>query len=299
MEFGKAEDIEKADISFPDDHPDTKNLLKNLKKRKQKPDVYIGCAKWGRKEWVGMIYPPKVKDKDFLDQYLKQFNSIELNATHYKMPQPDNIKKWKINADKGFKFCPKFPKVISHMKRLKDCDSQTKSFYNAIEKFENNLGPCFLQLPPNFAPKRLPDLQQYVSNLPKNVKVCVELRHPDWFKDSEVANETFEMFKKNKIGTVITDTPGRRDAVHQRLTTPIPFIRFVGNNLHPTDYRRVDDWVERIKHWIKSGVNTIYFIMHQLDEKYTPELCAYAIKQVNEQCKLNIKEPIFYNAGKI
>ncbi len=80
MEFGRAEDINKADISLPDDHPDTKKLIKNLKKGKKKPVVYIGCAKWGRKEWIGMIYPPNTKEKDFLNQYLKQFNSIELNA---------------------------------------------------------------------------------------------------------------------------------------------------------------------------------------------------------------------------
>lgn len=295
MDFGKVDDIDKVDISLPEDHPDTIKLLKSLKKKKKTPKVYIGAAKWGRKEWVGKIYPPKTKDKDFLTHYLEQFDSIELNATHYQMPTPESIKKWKTNAGKDFKFCPKFPQIISHMKRLKNCEDQTKRFYDAIRSFENNLGICFLQLPPNYPPKNFTDLEKYIKTLPGDVEICVELRHPDWFKNSDIANETFIMFKENNVGTVITDTPGRRDAVHQRLTTPSPYIRFVGNNLHSTDYTRVDDWVERIKYWLESGAPTIYFMMHQVEEEYTPELTNYAIKQINKRCKLDLKELVFYN----
>src|SRR5215213_268028 len=71
----------------------------------KKPLVYLGCAKWGRKEWVGKIYPPKTKEKDFLDHYVHHYNSIELNATHYKIYGPDTIEKWGARA-KGtdFKF---------------------------------------------------------------------------------------------------------------------------------------------------------------------------------------------------
>ena len=56
-------------------------------------EVYMCCAKWGRPEWVGKIYPLKTKEKDFLEHYVQHFNSIELNATHYKLYGADVIKK--------------------------------------------------------------------------------------------------------------------------------------------------------------------------------------------------------------
>ena len=78
-----------------------------------------------------------------------------------------------------------------------------------------------------------------------------------------------------------------------RLTTPSAFIRFVGNGLHPTDYARVDDWVQRIKLWMGQGIHKVYFFMHQHEEIYSPELSRYVIQQLNKHCGTAIPEPRF------
>lgn len=294
------ENLDEVDFTLPDDHPDTEKLLKSLKKNKnQKPKIYIGCAKWGIKEWVGKIYPVKTKEKDFRENYLKQFGCIELNPTHYRIPNAGQIKEWRKGAEKDFKFCPKFYQGISHFARLKNCEKLTDAFYTSIENFEDNLGLCFLQLPPNFPPKNFTDLENYLKNLPKGIEVCLELRHPLWFKDSKIADEAYQMLRENNSGFVITDAAGRRDVIHMRLSTSTAFIRFVGNNLHPSDYKRIDDWVDRIKKWIDKGIQNVYFIMHMHEEKDSPELCAYAIKQMNKVCGLKIKQPVFYNDYKV
>ncbi len=303
MDFGKVPDSElnNIDLSLPDDHADTDKLLKSLKseskskEKKKKPEVYVGCAKWGRKEWVGKIYPPKTKEKDFVTHYVHQFKCIELNATHYRIPDPSWVERWKAEASSDFRFCPKFPQMISHMRRLKNCERETESFLKALEGFGKNLGTCFLQMPPNFTPKKYLDMEAYLNSLPKNFDLCVELRHPEWLKDIEPANYTFEVLRKRGIGAVITDAAGRRDCVHMRLTNGEAFIRFVGNSLHPTDFRRIDDWVQRIKKWLKGGISRVYFMMHMHDEKDSPELAAYTIKELNKHCKLDIKPPEFYN----
>lgn len=300
MDFGKVEDkdLDSIDFTLPDDHTDTDKILAGLKKKftpakKKKQKVYIGCAKWGRKEWVGKIYPPKTKEKDFVSHYVKQFNSIELNATHYRLPQQSSIEKWKADAPKDFMFCPKFPQVISHMRRLKNCERETDEFIAAMEGFGGNLGISFLQMPPNFTPKSLPDMEKYLKSLPIDMDVTVEFRHPEWFKD-ESSNAAFAMLKELKMGSVITDAAGRRDCVHMRLTNSTAFIRFVGNSLHPTDFKRIDDWVKRLKKWLGSGLETLYFMMHMHDEAHSPELATYTIRQMNKHCKLDLKEPVFY-----
>ena len=78
-----------------------------------------------------------------------------------------------------------------------------------------------------------------------------------------------------------------------RLTTPTAFIRFVGNDLHPTDYTRVDAWIQRIKKWIEQGVEKIYFFMHQNEEINSPEMCKYVIEQLNKHCNANMPELSF------
>ena len=113
MEFGRVNQKELAtiDFSLPPD-PEINKLV--LKGPKQNPLVYLGCAKWGRKEWVGKIYPKGTKATQFLDQYVKHYNSIELNATHYQIYPPEEIAKWAGKAGKDFKFCPKVINSISH-----------------------------------------------------------------------------------------------------------------------------------------------------------------------------------------
>jgi len=103
----------------------------------------------------------------------------------------------------------------------------------------------------------------------------------------------FGMLENTNTGAIITDASGRRDCVHMRLTTPEAFIRFVGNGLHPTDYIRIDDWVQRIKSWLESGIQKVYFFMHQHNELHSPELAKYLIQQLNMHCGLSIPEPVF------
>ena len=105
MDFGKLPDTELNDVDFslPAEPAGNKKVLGG--KKFPNPKVYIGCAKWGRKEWLGKIYPQGTKEAKFLDEYVKHYNSIELNATHYKTYPPETIEKWAVKAEgKDFLF---------------------------------------------------------------------------------------------------------------------------------------------------------------------------------------------------
>ncbi len=93
------------------------------------------------------------------------------------------------------------------------------------------------------------------------------------------------------IGTVITDTAGRRDVVHMRLTAPYVFIRCVCVSDHPTNLSRLDAWTDRIKTWMDRGLRQVYFIVHNNEEVYTPLLVAYAIEQFNKKCGTSLTPP--------
>ena len=293
MDFGRVPDNELNTVNFslPEEPAWNKKILNGVKDKNVK--VYIGCAKWGRKEWIGKLYPKGTSDTQLLDEYVKHYNAIELNATHYKLYNPADIKKWAAKArDNDFLFCPKFYEGISHVGNLKDKKFLTDTFLSGVTAFEKNLGPVFLQLSDKFGPKRKEELYQYLASLPKDVTSFLEVRQSEWFLQPHFS-ELLSHLEKLKIGLVITDTAGRRDCCHMHLTMPRAFIRFVGNSLHPTDYKRIDDWVQRIQYWLNNGLTELYFFMHMHDEAFSPELSVYLVEQVNKICNLDLKKPKF------
>jgi len=292
MEFGHVpeNELDKVNFDLPPDPSLNTEFLRG--KPAKNPRVYMGCAKWGRQEWVGKIYPLNTKEKNFLDHYVHHFNSIELNATHYKIYGPVAIQKWSAKASGlDFLFCPKMFQGVTHRGKLNAKNFLLNEFLRGVAAFENHLGPIFLQFNDTFSPKRRDELFTFLRSLPANMQFFLEVRHKDWFRKQDIAKELFSELKEMNMGAVITDTAARRDCVHMHLTVPKTFIRFVGNSLHQTDYSRIDDWVSRIKYWLDKGLEEIYFFMHMHDEAQSPELTAYLVEKLNEVCGLNLQKP--------
>jgi uncharacterized protein YecE (DUF72 family) len=294
MEFGRviAEEVLAIDFTLPPDGEQTKLALQ--KTSAAPPEFFVGCAKWGRKEWKELIYPKKTKEADFLGEYVKHFNSIELNAVFYSIPKEDQILKWAAMVDANspsgnFIFCPKFSRSITHIKRLKDADFFTDEYIKAISAFGKYLGPCFLQVSDNFGPANIDILENYLKKLPQDLKVFVEVRHKDWFI-GDAKQQLFSLLAKYGKGAAITDASGRRDCLHMELSTPEAFIRFVGNggNLLSSDKARVDEWVIRIKQWLDQGLEKVYFFLHQHDEADTPLIADYTIREFNKHFGSNL-----------
>lgn len=294
MEFGKipAHELLTTDFKL---RPEPASNARILKKGKGKTRFYIGCAKFGRKDWVGKLYPPKTKEKDFLKYYAHQFNSIEFNGFYYKTYPPEHVQKWVNEVPEGFMFCPKFTESITHRQRLKVSAGELDAFFESATAFGKHLGPIFLMPHPGMGKKTFATIQGFMEQLPKDIEVFLELRHEDWYKNEEGFDEELLQFLiEQKRGTVITDTAGRRDLVHMHLSTPECFIRFVGNSLHPTDYSRIDEWVQCIGQWMNQGLETCYFFMHQHDELHSPELIKYFIEQMNLHNGTEIALPRLY-----
>jgi uncharacterized protein YecE (DUF72 family) len=294
MEFGRvpAEELSSIDFSLPAEPSFNKTILNG--KPVKNPKIYLGCAKWGREEWIGKIYPPKTKEKDFLQHYVQHYNSIELNATHYKVYGEAGIKKWTEKAaGKDFMFCPKMYQGVTHRGSLKDKQFITNEFFRGIVSFEKNLGPIFIQVSDTFSPNRREELFAYLKTLPTDLQFFLEVRHPDWFKKDDIREEMFATLKSMNMGAVITDTAGRRDCAHMHLTIPKAFIRYVGNSLHESDFTRCDAWVERMKYWVDKGLEELYFFMHMHDEATSPELTVYLVDKMNAAMDLSLIKPIF------
>lgn len=285
MDFGKVDNPGSVDFTLPKDAPETKKVL-NITKGNDF-EAFVGCAKWNRTELKG-FYPRGTKDE--LAYYSTQFNSIELNATFYKMPSWEQVETWKDKTPDNFKFFPKLTNSISHFKRLIDVKEVVNDFCNSISNFDEKLGMAFLQLHDNFKPKDFERLKKVIEDFPKGVPLGIEVRNSEWFSDSKVQEEFCQLLEKNDMANIIVDTAGRRDMLHMRLTNSAAFIRYVGAN-HPSDVERLDDWIQRIKKWKKEGLEKLYFFVHQNTELESPLLATYFIEKLNEELKLDLKVP--------
>lgn len=286
MKFGKVDDPGKVDFSLPPTHTQTEEVLSAFKSSEFN-DVRIGCAKWNRTD-LKNFYPRGTKDE--LSYYSTQFNSIELNASFYRMFPEEQFATWEAKAAGDFKFFPKVPQIISHRKRLNDTEILTDDFVTNMLPLNQKLGMCFLQLRDDFGPKNIDRVEAFFKHWPREIPLAAEFRHADWYADESAANSLNDLMKKYNITHIITDSAGRRDLLHMRLTTGSAFIRYNGAN-HPSDNTRLDDWLNRIEEWYGMGLKNLYFFVHQNVEEASPLLSAYFIEKFNKRFGTDIKIP--------
>ncbi len=221
MDFAKIPEKQLNDLDFtlPADPAANKEVLK---KGKGKTKFYIGCAKWGRKDWIGKLYPKGTKEKDFLHYYATQFNSIEFNGFFYNIHSREQVEKWVSAVPKNFIFCPKFTQSITHLRRLKNAKPEVDAVPECnICIWQKPTGPVFLMPHPQMSVKNLDTIEAFISDIPTDLDLFLELRHEEWYADKSGYNpELYSFLRKHKRGAVITDAAGRRDCVHMHLSVP-------------------------------------------------------------------------------
>ncbi len=182
----------------------------------------IGCSGFYNKHWKGVFYPSDMPQSKFFDFYSKRFNSLELNVTFYKFPKTETLLKWHDKSPDDFNFTVKAPKVITHLKRLNDCEDLINDFYSACENgLKNKLGCHLFQFPPSFkyTEERM-DL--ILKNLKPGFKNVVEFRDPSWW-----SKEIYNTFEEQKIIFCSTNHPKLPEDLV--INSETVYIRYHGN----------------------------------------------------------------------
>jgi len=182
--------------------------------------IRIGCSGWNYRHWRGDFYPDGLPVKRWFEHYARHFDTVEVNASFYRLPTTDTFAKWRDQAPPGFRYAVKAPRFITHMKKLKDCDESVADFLGRARHLGDTLGPILYQLPPKlrFDPGRL---SAFLDLLPPDLAQVIEPRDPSW-----LASEALELLDQHGIGICAHDMP--TCAENRTATGRLAYVRFHG-----------------------------------------------------------------------
>ncbi|MEU2259037.1 DUF72 domain-containing protein [Streptomyces sp. NPDC019645] len=142
--------------------------------------LIVGTSGWQYKDWRGVLYPPRVPQRLWLEEYAGRFATVENNNAFYRLPARDVFASWRDRTPGDFVMAVKASRYLTHLKRLHDPAEPVGRLMDRAEGLGGRLGPVLLQLPPNFR-EDTAALDVCLRCFPRGVRVAVELRHPSWW----------------------------------------------------------------------------------------------------------------------
>jgi uncharacterized protein YecE (DUF72 family) len=145
---------------------------------------HVGCSGFYYKHWKEIFYPAGVPQRAWFEYYCRHFSTLELNVTFYRFPQLPMLQKWYNGSSPDFSFSVKAPKLITHFKKLNDCETLISDFYHVVNDGLKEKVGCFLfQFPPrfNYTAERL---DKIISSLDPALPNIVEFRHSSWWDET-------------------------------------------------------------------------------------------------------------------
>ena len=222
-------------------------------------DVRIGCSGWQYTSWRERFYPKGLAQRRWLEFYAREFDTVEVNATFYRLARPDAVAAWLEQTPDDFVFTVKGSQYLTHMKRLLDRERGLERFYASIAPLTASpkLGPVLWQLPPNFRrdDDRLDAWLEALKRFPP-ARHAVEFRHESWFEP-----EVYGILHAHGAALAIGDDP-RRPPVPQVVTAEWSFVRFHhGHRGRRGNYSRTElsEWAARLRDLSTHGDVWAYF----------------------------------------
>ncbi|HVO80585.1 MAG TPA: DUF72 domain-containing protein [Terriglobales bacterium] len=231
--------------------------------------LFAGTSGWAYPSWKPDFYPQKLPQKNFLQHYATQLNTVEVNFTFRQLVKETTIQKWIAETPAGFRFGVKAHQVITHIKRLKNTQDFVPRFLSTIQPLAQagKLGPVLFQLPPNLkADASL--LEEFLASLPRAMPSAFEFRHASWWTE-----ETFALLKSHNRALCVAETEER--TTPDVVTADFCYYRYRKPS-YTADERRA--MVDRLQAHRSAGRDVYAYFKHE----ETPEGAMYAVELLKE-----------------
>lgn len=215
--------------------------------------ICLGTSGFSYKDWVGPFYPENLPAGKWLAYYAREFDTVELNVTYYRVPTERMVRGWIERTPADFLFSIKAHRSLTHERE----EPQTETFRARARQLQDagKLACVLLQFPYAFRPT--PENRRYLKELREalaGMPVVVEFRHRAWIQE-----QTFEALRQMELGFCCVDEPrlpGLMPPV-ARVTGPVAYVRFHGRNAkkwwhHEQAWERYDYTYtqEELREWV-------------------------------------------------
>lgn len=221
--------------------------------------IRIGCSGWNYDAWRGELYPEGMGKARWLGEYARHFDTVEVNATFYRLASRKAVERWIADTPDGFCFAVKASRYLTHVKRLADAPDKSfelrrgiARFYEPIGPLETagRLGPVLWQLPASF--------KRDDERLRRTLELLPPGRHAFEFRDrSWLADDVYALLREHDAALVIADDPELKLDVRE-LTADWTYVRFHrGRKGRRGNYSRTElkQWATEIRRWRKRGID--------------------------------------------
>ena len=228
----------------------------------------VGTSSWSADSWRGPFYPADSRPGEFLGHYARRFDTVEIDATWYRIPSETMVRKWERDTPEGFVFAAKIPSVITHEKRLIDCDGEFREFLRVMDLLGEKRGPLVFQFPYDFKTDQFENLQKFLEKLPQGYKFALEVRHKGW-----LTPKFYDLLRGRGVALVLLDLlwMPKLDV----LTTDWTYVRFIGDRkgiekktetwekIIVDRTKEMEEWAPRIQKLLDEGtIVWAYFNNH-------------------------------------
>ena len=201
-----------------------------------------GCSGWSYEHWRGVFYPRSGSSAHWLEIYAQSFDTVEINATFYRLPTVKTVEGWARRAPPNFLFAVKASRYLTHVKRLRDMVEGVKRMDACVEPLRraSKLGPMLWQLPPHF--HRDDEVLQSALEALEPGRHAFEFRDPSWF-----AADVYELLRRHGATLVVADrAPGPPSPWVD--TADWSYLRFHSGRARDGDYsaRELRAWARRL-----------------------------------------------------
>jgi uncharacterized protein YecE (DUF72 family) len=225
-------------------------------------NLHVGTSGFSFKEWKGTFYPEDLPADAMLRYYGERLATVEINNTFYRLPKESMLAGWAEEVPPTFRFAVKASRRITHIKRLREADSETEYLLRVVRSLGERLGPVLFQLPPNLK-LDLPRLQAFLGLLPRDVRAAFEFRHETWF-----VPEVFSALRQHGAALAVDDSEDLAPACLIEPTADWGYLR-----LRRQDYATADliSWARKIA--ASPWTDAFVFFKHE-DAGIGPRLAA-------------------------
>jgi uncharacterized protein YecE (DUF72 family) len=219
--------------------------------------IRIGTSGWSYGHWDGVLYPHGTPPRQRLEHYLREFSTVELNASFYRWPAESTFASWRRRLPEGFEMTVKASRGLSHAKRLYAPEQWVERSARSLHQLRGRRGVLLVQLDPRHE-RDDARLEWFLGRLPDWMRVAVELRHPSWHADP-----VFDLLERQGAAYCVMSGAGLPCVL--RATAPFVYVRMHGpshEHLYAGSYSDSDLawWAERCREWEASGRDVyVYF----------------------------------------